>query len=120
MSDRELPITSLDDYPWHQTMAPFPLPSTSDTRFNDGYYWGFYSAGWFAFFGMRLYPNTNVIDGYAGAVVGGEQRIVRARRGPCVRGSASWMSARWRSGSRRRCSASGWRSPTATPGSRST
>jgi hypothetical protein len=80
MSDRELPLTALDDYPWHQTTAPFPLPSTSDTRFNDGYYWGFYSEGWFAFFGMRLYPNTNVIDGYAGAVVAGEQRVVRASR----------------------------------------
>jgi len=80
MSDRELGLTRLDDYPWHQTTAPFPLPSTSDPRFNDGYYWGFYSKGCFAYFGMRLYPNTNVLDGYAGAVADGEQRTVRASR----------------------------------------
>lgn len=80
MSDRELPLTRLDDYPWHQTTEPFPLASTSDTRFNDGYYWGFFAPGCFAYFGMRLYPNTNVMDGYGGAVVEGEQRTVRASR----------------------------------------
>jgi hypothetical protein len=79
-SNPELLLTPLDEYPWHQTMAPFPLPSTSDTHFNDGYYFGFYAAGTFAFFGMRLYPNTNVIDGYAGAAIGGAQRTVRASR----------------------------------------
>jgi hypothetical protein len=76
----ELPLTPLDDYPWHQAIAPFPLPATSDTHFNDGYYFGFFSRGHFGFFGLRLYPNTNVMDGYAGMVVGGEQRQVRASR----------------------------------------
>ncbi len=80
MSDGELSLTRLDDYPWHQTIEPFPLPSTSDTHFNDGYYFGFYGEGCFAYFGMRLYPNTNVIDGYGGAAVRGEQRTVRASR----------------------------------------
>jgi hypothetical protein len=80
VSDPELPLTPLDDYPWHQTMQPFPLPSTSDTHFNDGYYFGFYGEGCFAYIGMRLYPNTNVIDGYAGAAAFGEQRTVRASR----------------------------------------
>lgn len=80
MSDPELPLTRLDDYPWHQTTEPFPLASTADPRFNDGYYWGFYAEGCFAYFGLRLYPNTNVMDGYGGAVVGGEQRTVRASR----------------------------------------
>jgi hypothetical protein len=79
-SNPELLLTALDEYPWHQTMAPFPLPSTSDTHFNDGYYFGFYGEGTFAYFGMRLYPNTNVIDGYAGAATGGAQRTVRASR----------------------------------------
>lgn len=76
----ELPLTPLDDYPWHQAIAPFPLPASSDTHFNDGYYFGFFSEGRFGFFGMRLYPNTNVIDGYGGMVVGGEQRVTRASR----------------------------------------
>ena len=79
-ADGELPLTALDDFPFHQTMAPMPLPSTSDTRFNDGYYFGFFTEGQFAHFGLRLYPNTNVMDGFAGAVTGGEQRVVRASR----------------------------------------
>jgi hypothetical protein len=76
----ELLLTPLDEYPWHQTMAPLPMPSTSDTHFNDGYYFGFYGPQAFVYFGMRLYPNTNVIDGYAGAAIGGRQRTVRASR----------------------------------------
>ena len=76
----DLELTTLDDYPWHQSITPFPLPATSDTRFNDGYYFGFFARGYFVFFGMRLYPNTNVIDGYGGAMVNGEQRNVRASR----------------------------------------
>jgi hypothetical protein len=78
--DPELLLTALDEYPYHQTMAPFPMPSTSDTHFNDGYYFGFYGPGAFAYFGMRLYPNTNVIDGYAGIVIDGVQRTIRASR----------------------------------------
>jgi hypothetical protein len=76
----ELRLTPLDEYPWHQAISPFPLPAVSDTRFNDGYYFGFFAEDRFAFFGMRLYPNTNVMDGYGGMVVDGEQRTVRASR----------------------------------------
>ena len=79
-SDPELRLTALDDLPFHQAIAPLPLPATSDPRFNDGYYFGFFAEGHFAFFGLRLYPNTNVMDGFGGAVVGGEQRTVRASR----------------------------------------
>jgi len=79
-ADEELRLTILDDYPWHQTAAPMPLPATSDSHFNDGYYWGFFSHGHFCYFGMRLYPNTNVMDGFAGGVFAGEQRTVRASR----------------------------------------
>lgn len=76
----ELPLTALDDFPFHQALAPIPMPATSDTRFNDGYYFGFFTEGQFAFFGLRLHPNNNVMDGFAGAVTGGEQRTVRASR----------------------------------------
>jgi hypothetical protein len=79
-AEGELPLTGLDDFPFHQALAPLPLPATSDTRFNDGYYFGFFTEGQFAFFGLRLYPNTNVMDGFAGAITGGEQRTVRASR----------------------------------------
>lgn len=76
----DLPLTALDDFPWHQAIAPLPVPATSDPRFNDGYYFGFFAEGVFAYLGLRLYPNTNVMDGYAGATAGGEQRVVRASR----------------------------------------
>ncbi len=79
-ADDELTLTRLDDLPWHQTIAPLPLPATSDSHFNDGYYFGFFSDGWYGFFGLRLYANTNVMDGFAGVVTGGEQRTVRASR----------------------------------------
>ncbi|MGH2937950.1 MAG: hypothetical protein ACRDPE_07510 [Solirubrobacterales bacterium] len=76
----ELSLTALDDYPFHQAMAPFPVPSSADPRFNDGYYFGFFSRGQFAHFGLRLHPNNNVMDGFAGAIAHGEQRVVRASR----------------------------------------
>lgn len=79
-ADPELPLSAVDDYPWHQAVAPLPLPATTDSRFNDGYYFGFFSVGCFGFLGMRLYPNTNVMDGFAGVVTAGEQRTVRASR----------------------------------------
>jgi len=79
-ADPELPLSRLDDFPWHQAVAPLPLPATSDSHFNDGYYFGFFSEGWYGFFGLRLYANTNVMDGFAGVVGGGEQRTVRASR----------------------------------------
>ena len=50
-ADEELRLTILDDYPWHQTAAPMPLPATSDSHFNDGYYWGFFSHGHFCLLG---------------------------------------------------------------------
>jgi len=76
----ELSLTALDDYPFHQALAPFPMPASADPRFNDGYYFGFFTAGQYAYFGLRLHPNNNVMDGFAGAITGGEQRMVRASR----------------------------------------
>ena len=70
----------LDDLPVHQAAAPLPEPATSDTHFNDGYYFAFYAPGVHVFAGLRLHPNTNVMDGYGGAVAGGVQRNVRVSR----------------------------------------
>ena len=39
----------LDDLPVHQAAAPLPEPATSDTHFNDGYYFAFYAPGVHAF-----------------------------------------------------------------------
>ena len=70
----------LDDLPVHQTAAPLPEPATSDTHFNDGYYFAFYAPGVHVFAGLRLHPNTNVMDGYGGAVAHGTQRNLRVSR----------------------------------------
>jgi hypothetical protein len=71
-----------DDLPFHQTAEPLGQPHTSDTHFNDGYYFSFYKPGIHVFMGLRLSPNTNVMDGYAGVVVHsrGEQRNQRLSR----------------------------------------
>lgn len=69
-----------DDFPFHQAISPIDVPATSDVHFNDGYYFAFYRPGLHVFCGLRLHPNSNVMDGYAGAVAGGEQRDVRFSR----------------------------------------
>ena len=73
-------LNPFDDFPFHQTVAPIDIPATSDPHFNDGYYFAFYRPGLHVFCGLRLHPNSNVLDGYAGAVIDGEQRDVRFSR----------------------------------------
>lgn len=75
-----MPTSPLDDLPVHQAPAALPEPATSDTHFNDGYYFAFYRPGIHVFAGLRLHPNTNVMDGYGGAVAGGVQRNLRVSR----------------------------------------
>ena len=73
-------LNDFDDFPFHQTAAPLDVPATSDPHFNDGYYFAFYRPGLHVFCGLRLHPNSNVMDGYAGVVAAGEQRDVRFSR----------------------------------------
>jgi hypothetical protein len=73
-------LNRFDDFPFHQAAAPIDVPATSDSHFNDGYYFAFYRPGLHVFCGLRLHPNSNVMDGYAGAVVATEQRDVRFSR----------------------------------------
>jgi hypothetical protein len=73
-------LNPLDDYAVHQTAAPVDSPVSSDRHFNDGYWFAFYTEGHYAFMGMRMHPNNNVLDGYAGIISGGEQRAVRFSR----------------------------------------
>ena len=75
-----LRLNPFDDYPFHQAITPIDIPASSDPHFNDGYWFSFYRAGSYAFCGLRLHPNSNVMDGYAGAVHGGEQRNIRLSR----------------------------------------
>lgn len=73
-------LNPFDDYPFHQAISPIDVPATSDRHFNDGYWFSFYAEGIYAFAGLRVHPNNNVMDGYAGAVYAGEQRNVRFSR----------------------------------------
>lgn len=75
-----VPLTPFDDYPFHQGLEPLIVPSTSDSHYQDGYYFAFYRPGRHMFCGLRLHPNSNVMDGYAGLVDGAEQRNVRMSR----------------------------------------
>jgi hypothetical protein len=73
-------LSRWDDLPFHQTIESFGVPDTSDSHFNDGYYFAAYASGVHVFAGLRLHPNNNVMDGYAGVVSEGEQRNQRVSR----------------------------------------
>lgn len=73
-------ISGFDDYPFHQTPEPFDRPATSDSHFNDGYYFAFFDPEFYFACGLRWHPNNNVLDGFAGMVHAGEQRNVRFSR----------------------------------------
>lgn len=73
-------IDGCDEYPFHQHPAPFNVPATTDAHYNDGYWFAFYSADWYFVAGLRLHPNANVMDGFAGVVHRGEQHCLRAAR----------------------------------------
>lgn len=75
-----LRLNPFDDYPFHQHIAPTDIPATSDPHFNDGYWWAWYARGSYFFCGLRVHPNNNVMDGYAGAVHDGVQRNIRVSR----------------------------------------
>lgn len=73
-------LNEFDEYPFHQHPTPFNIPFTSDVHFNDGYFCATFAEDWYVVTGVRLHPNMNVIDGFAGIARGGEQRVVRASR----------------------------------------
>jgi hypothetical protein len=77
---REVELQRFDDYPFHQAVGSVATPVTSDSHFNDGYYFAWYRPGEHWFCGLRVHPNNNVMDGYAGVVRGGEQRSIRVSR----------------------------------------
>lgn len=73
-------LTSFDDYPFHQHPMPFQSPVTTDSHYNDGYWFAFYAADWYIFAGLRLHPNVNVIDGFASVAHADRQRALRVSR----------------------------------------
>lgn len=73
-------VTAADEYPFHQHAKPMDIPATSDSHFNDGYFFGAFADNLYFATGLRLHPNNNVMDGFTAVVHNGEQRVVRASR----------------------------------------
>jgi hypothetical protein len=75
-------LSPYDELPVHQTSRPLSVVADTSTGFDDGYYFGAFSAvdETFCFQGLRISPNTDVIGGYVGLQRGGRQRTVRFSR----------------------------------------
>lgn len=75
-------ITPYDEFPVHQAPRPFSEIPVTDLSWDDGYYFGAYSAEaeLFVFAGLRVSPNSDVVGAYAGCIHGGIQRTVRLSR----------------------------------------
>jgi hypothetical protein len=73
-------LNDFDDFPFHQVPTPFNVVGTSDVHFNDGYWFATFAEGWYLACGLRLHPNTNVMDGFVGLARDGEQHVMRASR----------------------------------------
>src|SRR5215475_3413080 len=73
-------FTEFDEFPFHQHPTPFNIPHTSDVHFNDGYFCAAFAADWYVVSGVRIHPNMNVLDGFAGLARLGMQRVVRTSR----------------------------------------
>jgi len=80
-------LTKLDDLPRHQIVETMATVGPSDLSFSDGYYYCFWDPhGKISIAaGLRVYPNVDVVDGYASVMREGRLDVVR-------------MSRRWSSG----------------------
>ena len=83
MTDQpEYPLTPYDELPVHQ--APYPvsyIPAT-DYAWDEGYFYGIYSADaqLLLLTGMRINPNADIIGGHVGVNLRGRQRTARFSR----------------------------------------
>lgn len=75
-------LTQYDEFPVHQASRPFSHIPSTDYNWDDGYYFGAFSAKHkiFLLTGMRVNPNTDMIGGYAIIFVNGRQHNVRFSR----------------------------------------
>jgi hypothetical protein len=81
-TEPEYPLSPYDEYPVHQ--APYPVsyvPST-DYAWDEGYFYGAYSADAQVILltGMRINPNADVIGAHASVNIRGRHRAVRLSR----------------------------------------
>jgi hypothetical protein len=75
-------LTPYDEYPVHQSPYPVSYVPATDTGWDNGYYFGVFSAeaDVFVYTGLRFSPNTNMIGGYAGIAHAGRQYTARFSR----------------------------------------
>jgi len=75
-------LSSMDDYPIHQTAAPIAHVGTSDRNFYDRYYFNLHGSTdeLFMVIGMGQYPNLATQDAFACVCSQGKQRVLRASR----------------------------------------
>ena len=81
-------LNLFDDYLFHQAIAPLDVPATSDPHSTTGTGSRSTARGRTPH-GLRLHPNSNVMDGYGGVLHGGVQRNVRFSRARCGCGRTS-------------------------------
>src|ERR1700712_1111487 len=75
-------LTRLDEWPRHQLPRTFDSVASDSPHWSDGYYFTLADeAGTAALFtAIRLYPNTDVLDGYACVSIDGTQHNLRWSR----------------------------------------
>jgi hypothetical protein len=75
-------LSSMDDYPLHQTAEPIRNVATSDRNFYDRYYFNLHGCSdeLFLIVGVGQYPNLGVQDAFACVRRGDKHRVVRASR----------------------------------------
>ena len=75
-------LTGMDEYPRHQTSGTFNSVASDSANWSDGFYFtlGDSATGASLFVGLRLYTNTDVIDGFACVTIDGRQHNVRWSR----------------------------------------
>jgi hypothetical protein len=79
---QNIPLSPYDELPVHQTPYPLSVVNSTDNGFDDGYFFGAFSAEAraFCFQGLRVNPNTDLVGGYVGLMRDGRQRTVRFSR----------------------------------------
>lgn len=75
-------LTRMDEYPRHQVPGTFDSVASDSVHWNDGFYFtlGDEASGATLFAALRLYANTDVMDGFACATVDGQQHNLRWSR----------------------------------------
>ena len=75
-------LTRMDEYPRHQVGGTFDSVVSDSVHWNDGFYFtlGDEATGTSLWAALRLYPNTDVLDGFACVVVDQEQHNMRWSR----------------------------------------